>query len=103
MDIFVVEAVGRVEREILDIIVDETLDKELDKGVGRLETVGTPSSMEVEVSEKSDEIPFCGAGAKHIRSETGSAIPSSESSISPPRARKVAAPSSGQNESEGRK
>ena len=101
--IFVGEAVGRFEREILDIFVDETLDKELDKGVGGLETVGTPSSMEVEVSEKSDEIPFCGAGAKHIRSETGSAIPSSESSsISPPRARKVAAPSSGQNESEGR-
>ena len=102
MDIFVEEAVGRVEREIWDVFVDETLDKELDKGLGMLETVGTPSSMEVEVSEKSDEFPV-GAGVKHSRSETGSAIPSSESSsISPPRARKVAAPSSGQNKSEGR-
>ena len=87
----------------MDIFVDETLDKELDKGVGMLETLETPSSMEVEVSENFDKVPACGAGKKLARSESGSAVPSSESSsTSPPRARKVAAPSTGQDVSDGR-
>ena len=48
-------------------------------------------------------LPVSGAGEKLFRSESGSAVPSSESSsTSPPRARKVAAPSSEQNVHEGR-
>ena len=50
------------------------------------------SSMNVELSEKSDDISNCGVGAKLLKDGSGSAVSYSDScSVSPPRARKVAA------------
>ena len=67
-------AAGKSERVVL------ALNNEMDKGEDSFETVGTPSSIEVQLSGKSDEVPVCGAGAILVRSESGLAIPSSESS-----------------------
>ena len=116
VDRVVDKAVDKVENEIVEMLmkeiigmcVDETIEKYVDEAVEEavdrvveetlvyLVNEAVSKSVEKEV----DLIPLGaavedlahGPGAKHIRFESGSAVPSNDSSsVSPPRARKVAA------------
>ena len=110
---------ARVEDETLADVLVETIDMYLnmgveeDKAVARVEedtvaqmleeAVGccvadevNLSSMEVQLGGDCEGLSVCGAGAKLARSGSGAAVPASEcSSMSPPRARKVAASNPG--------
>ena len=83
--VIVENAVAKVEDDIVVKLLEDAV------GICEIDAVKL-SSMEVQLSEDCEGSAVCGAGAKLARSGSGAAVPASEcSSVSPPRARKVAA------------